>query len=115
MRNVRVMRWRYFIFGLAAGFLCALLAIGLFLASRIIENDLLSLLGIFWNSVSQDIGLWQEFLADINEFVPWRHLVVWIICLIIFLILMAIVIIFRKALFAKVENFSKNIYGRGKN
>lgn len=111
MRGVRVMNRRRLILALSFALLIAAIIFGWYVTDQYSENDLSSFLPIMFDSLTRNFSAWGDFLTDINEFIPWQGAILLLASAALLGVIISIIIHFRKALLAKVEDFSgkKNI------
>ena len=106
MRSVKVVKTRYYLFGLATGFAAALLAMSWVVYMKMLDDGTFEFLPVLTSILRNNFSMITDFGAEILEFLPLENIGIWIVLLLITILLMLIVFRFRKALFSKVENFS---------
>lgn len=105
MRSVKVVKTRYYLYGVLSGFLASLAAISYLVYEKMVEKGSMDFLSIWFDSIKVDINELFDFNEEISEFFPWRHLAIWLLVFLIVLILSLIIFRFRKVLFTKVDKF----------
>jgi ABC-type antimicrobial peptide transport system permease subunit len=108
MRSVRVVKNRYYLYGLLSGFLFGFGLAGYIAYAKIVEQDSFEFLSVWLDTIKIDFSLYRDFLDDFKEFLPLKNLFILFILLLVVLILVGIILSFRRALFTKVEKFSKD-------
>lgn len=105
MRSVKVVKKRYYLFGVLSGFIVGLLFMSWIIFEEMTERGSFGFLAVFIDSLKVDLSLITEFGDEIHEFIPFNHLGIWLIILLILCLLSLIIFRFRKALFLKVDKF----------
>lgn len=108
MRSVRVVKNRYYLYGLLSGFVLGFGLTGYIAYNKIIEQDSFEFLLVWLDTIKIDFSLYSDFLDDFKEFLPLKNLFILLILLLVVLILGGIILSFRRALFTKVEKFPKD-------
>ncbi len=106
MRSVKVVKTRYYLYGVFTGFLVSLLAVSYIVYEKMIEQGSVDFFSVWFESIRIDMAKLFEFNEELIEFFPWNDLIIWFLALLIVGILLIIIIHFRKVLFLKVEKFS---------
>ncbi len=105
MRSVKVVKTRYYLYGLLSGFLASLAVLSYIVYEKMIEQGSLGFLSVWFDSVKIDITELFDFNEEISEFFPWYHLGIWFLVFLVVIILSLIIFRFRKVLFTKVDKF----------
>ncbi len=106
MRSVRVVKKRYYLFGLVTGFLVALVSMSWVVYIKMLDEGTFEFLPVLTDILKTNFSLITDFGDEIEEFFPLGNIGIWIFILLIIVLLLLIVFRFRKALFIKVEKFS---------
>lgn len=109
MRSVKIVRRRYYLFGLLTGFLLSLVAMLWVVYMKMVERGSFDFFAILAETLQIDVSLIVDFKEDLVEFLPLRSLG-WSLALFIAIsFLVGIIFRYRKVLFLKVDKFSKQI------
>lgn len=106
MRSVQVVNKRYYLFGLATGFFAALVIMSWVVYTNMIDEGTFEFLSTMSDILKSNFSLITDFGDELKEFFPLGNIEIWMAILLVTVILVLVVFRFRKALFAKVENFS---------
>jgi len=107
MRSVKIVKRRYYIFGLLTGFFASLLAVLWVVYVKMLEIDSFDFFPVFFSSISNDVTLISDFKEDLVEFLPLGSLGWSLALFIIVCFLIGLIIQYRKVLFLKVGKFKK--------
>ena len=108
MRSVRVVKNRHYLYGLLSGLILGVALTAYIVYGKIIEQDSFNFLSIWLDTLKVDLALFTDFWEDFQEFLPLQNLFILFILFLILLILGGVIFSFRKALFTKVDKFTKD-------
>lgn len=106
MRSVKVVRTRYYLYGMTTGFFVGLVAAFYVVYEKMIEQGSGDFISIWIESIRIDAAELFNFNEEIINFFPWVNLEIFFFVLCVVIVLSLIIFRFRKALFVKVEKFS---------
>lgn len=108
MRSVRVVKNRHYLYGLLSGLILGVALTVYVVYGNIVEHDSFNFLAIWLDTLKIDPALFADFGEDFQEFLPLQNLFVLFILFLILIILGGVIFSFRKALFTKVDKFTKD-------
>jgi len=107
MRSVKIVKQRYYLFGLLTGFLISLLAMLWFVYLKMLERGSFDFFGVLFETLQIDLSLVVDFKEDLMEFLPLTDFG-WLLALLILVgFLVGLIMRYRKVLFLKIDKFSK--------
>lgn len=106
MRSVRIVKRRYYLFGLVTGFMVALVVMSWVIYIKMLNKGTFEFLPILADILKSNFSLVTDFGDEIKEFFPVENIEIWVLILFIISLLLLVLFRFRKALFLKVEKFS---------
>lgn len=106
MLSVKVVKRRYYLFGLITGFLAALLVMSWVVYTKMLDKGAFEFLAVLSDILKSNFSLITDFGEEIREFFPLENIEIWILILFVIILLLLVIFRFRKALFLKVEKFS---------
>ncbi len=107
MRSVKIVKRRYYLYGLLTGFFASLVALLWVVYTKMLEEGSFDFLQILTDALRIDATLVVDFKEDLVDFLPLDQLG-WVLALLIVTsFLVGIVFRYRKVLFLKVDKFSK--------
>ncbi|GEM_PF-4295360 len=107
MRSVKIVKRRYYIFGLLTGFFVSLIIMLLVVYDKMKEIGSFDFFSVLVDTLRIDVSLIADFRDDLNEFLPLKPLGWSLILFIVVGLLVSIIFRFRKILFLKVVKFRK--------
>ncbi len=107
MRSVKIVKRRYYIFGLLTGFFTGLIMMLWVVYDKMVESGSFDFFGVLVDTLRIDMSLITDFSEDIKEFIPLQHLGWSLILFIIVSFLIIAIVRYRKILFLKVVKFHK--------
>lgn len=107
MRSVKIVKRRYYLYGLLTGFFASLVALSWVVYTKMLEEGSFDFIGILTDALRVDATLVVDFKEDLVEFLPLDHLGWALALFIVTSILVGIIFRYRKVLFLKVDKFSK--------
>lgn len=107
MRSVKVVKKRYYLFGLFSGLVIGSVIMAYVIYSEMIDQGTFIFLNTFIETLQIDYTLVTEFGDEVRELIPVNNLGIWLVILSLLCLISLIVIRFRKALFLKVDKFRK--------
>lgn len=112
MRSVKIVKTRYYLYGIFTGFIVGLLTTSYIVYEKMIEQGSVDFLSTWFESIRIDMVELFNFNDEIIEFFPWGDLSILFLVVLAVIVLLSIIIRFRKVLFLKVEKFSstKRVY-----
>ena len=109
MRSVKIVRRRYYLFGLGVGFFVSLVTMLWVVYMKMVERGSFDFFAILVETLQIDVSLHVDFKEDFMEFLPLRSLGWSLALFIVISFLVGIIFRHRKVLFLKVDKFSKQI------
>lgn len=110
MRSVKIVKTRYYLYGVSSGFLIGLLVALYFMFNEMKEQGSLDFFSIWMNSIKIDVAELFGFNQEIIEFFPWKNIIISLLFFSGFVMLSILIIRYRKVLFLKVEKFTNKKY-----
>lgn len=107
MRSVKIVKRRYYLFGLLTGFFASLMAMIWVVYMRMIEIGSFDFFTVLAESLQIDVTLVSDFKEDFIEFLPLDSLGWSLALLIVVSFLVGLIFRYRNVLFLKVDKFSK--------
>jgi hypothetical protein len=107
MRSVKIVKRRYYLFGLLTGFFASLVAMLWVVYMRMVEIGSFDFFTVLAETLQIDPTLVSDFKEDIVEFLPLDSLGWSLALLIIVSFFVGLIFRYKKVLFLKVDKFSK--------
>ncbi|OGH89125.1 MAG: hypothetical protein A2537_00490 [Candidatus Magasanikbacteria bacterium RIFOXYD2_FULL_36_9] len=106
MRGVKLVKTRYYLYGVFTGFLISLSILSFVVYEKMIEYGSVDFISVWFESIKINTAELLDFNDEILEFIPWFDLGVWFVVMLTVLIFMILFIRYRRILFLKIEKFS---------
>lgn len=107
MRSVKIVKRRYYIFGLFTGFFTSLIIMLWVVYEKMLESGSFDFFGVMVDTLRIDMSLITDFKEDLMEFLPLERLGWLLVLFIIVGFLVGLIFRYRKVLFLKVAKFRK--------